>query len=195
MLNTRRDVFIVGILLSVLGLSIALHTLNPLPLTLPMLKAQQDDPSAYFRRGNRYQNSHPGFAITYYSTAIELDPSYVEAYYQRSIAYARVGNYTDAFADLDRVIELEPDVASHYFSRANLYKQVGNLEQALGDYSQAIAIDPAYLAAYFNRANTYYELGNTAEALADYEHFLDQYARQDGISMMARQRVQELTRS
>ena len=48
-------------------------------------------------------------AIADCSKAIELDPSYDRAYYNRAFAYSEKGEVTKAIGDLEKCIELSTD--------------------------------------------------------------------------------------
>jgi len=70
--------------------------------------------------------THPTF--TDYTSAIELDPDYAEAYYNRAYDRSEIRDYQGAIADYTKVIELAPDAAPAYFNRG-LAKQPNPQEQ------------------------------------------------------------------
>jgi tetratricopeptide (TPR) repeat protein len=187
-----RDRWIVGIGLALFAVTIILSVVKPVPLVPPVLPFNEDNPQAHLRRGNRFLAAYPGMAIPNYSRAIELDPGFVVAYYQRAQAYYRVGNVDAAFADMDTVIALAPDEPEYIFSRANMYRKAGEQQAAIADYNAAIALDPKYAVAYYNRANAYYDLDRLADALEDYRTFLNLYGRRDLFSAMAYERIDEI---
>lgn len=62
---------------------------------------------AWFNQGNmRYNSGDYTSAIECYSKAIDTDASFGEAYYNRGIAYLRMGNKRLAFSDLSKAGEL-----------------------------------------------------------------------------------------
>jgi tetratricopeptide (TPR) repeat protein len=188
-----RDRLILGTFGVFVGIVILVTQLDIGPVVLPMLKANENNPTAYYNRGNRYLYSDPGYAITYFNHALELDPDYVDALYQRALAYSRVDNTEAALADLDQLVRLAPGEALYVLARANLHNDLGHLEAALQDYDLALRIDPEYAAIYFSRANAYYDAGEKDAALQDYLAFLDRYRFNDQIYRIANQRVEELT--
>ncbi len=191
--NTRFDRAVVGIILSFVGLLFVLNLVKPEPLMLPMLRVNQDNPKAYFQRGKRLLATDPGSAITYYSQAIQLDPAYTDAYYQRSLAYQRVGNAAGALSDLDQAIVLDPASALYHLARGNLYNQANRPDHAIADYTAAIRLDPTSAAAYFNRAGTLYDMDRMGAALADYRVFFNLYHIPDQVTALATQRVENIT--
>ena len=48
-------------------------------------------------------------AIAEYSKVIEIDPKDSEAYYNRGVAYAKLGKYDLALADFEKTLELDPN--------------------------------------------------------------------------------------
>ena len=57
-------------------------------------------------------------AIAEYNEAIELDPKYVEAYFNRGNAYDEKGQYKQAISDFTKAIEINPRFAEAYNNRA-----------------------------------------------------------------------------
>lgn len=73
--------------------------------------------------------------------AIEIAPTFPDAYFNRGSAYLEVEDFRQSVADLDRAIELNPSDAVAYFNRALAYSGLGNLEQAATDCDRAIELD------------------------------------------------------
>ncbi len=62
-------------------------------------------------------------AIQEYTQAIRLNPSYSEAYYNRAIAYYRIGNMNQAISDMQTAINLNPND----LEMKNFYKKIAYL--------------------------------------------------------------------
>ena len=60
-------------------------------------------------------------AISDYTSAIELDSTYAEAYFNRGGSYYEVGWYEEAIADLSRAIQLDPEDDRFYAWRSVAY--------------------------------------------------------------------------
>jgi tetratricopeptide (TPR) repeat protein len=105
--------------------------------------------SRFFRRladahrhyGNLYGNRDEHWAaIESYTRAVELDPSYAEAYYSRGVIYWReVANHSRAVDDLTRVIEIEPSRVEAYFNRAMAHQARHEFERAIADFEHYLA--------------------------------------------------------
>jgi tetratricopeptide (TPR) repeat protein len=107
-------------------------------------------------------------AAVAYTRAIEMDPSYAAAYYNRACIYLVKKNYDGLISDTTMALSLG------HGSRANLlclrgtgWAGKGDFDKALTDHNAAIAIDPSYALAYNNRGNDYYRKGDVARAIKD----------------------------
>ena len=111
-------------------------------------------------------------AIADYDSAVELDPEYAVAYYNRGILYDGLEDYDHALADYTQVITLMPDAINTYLSRARIYSLQENAQAALDDYDTVIGLNPDLPEPYIMRghANTLAE--NTQSAAADYAEWL-----------------------
>jgi len=85
-------------------------------------------------------------AITDYDRAIELNPEYVYAYFNRAHAHRVEGNTEQSIADYSKVIELNPEHPTVYENRAKAYTAHGDLDKAAYDHARVIlqlsAINP-----------------------------------------------------
>lgn len=135
---------------------------------------------AYKLRGDVYQGleNYPS-AIDDYTQAIEFNPQYASAYWQRALTYGAQGNYQEALADFDSSINLNPDYRSQlpsdsgysgaYYTRGNIYRNDGNYELAIVDYTQALELNFEPLEwIYYWRGVSYAGLGQNTLALNDY---------------------------
>lgn len=105
-----------------------------------------------------------GYAGTYFENyeetikefdrAIELEPEYAGAYYNRGCIH-REGDKRRAIRDFSKAIKLKSDYAEAYNNRGSLYEDIGNYKQAIRDFSKAIKLRPDYAMAYVNRGVTY----------------------------------------
>lgn len=108
-------------------------------------------------------------AIVHFDRAIELDPTYLQAYIERGNIKDTIGDLPGAVADFTKAIAIDPKSSTAYYNRGTVLSKNGSITAAIADYTAAIAIDPRYAAAYLNRANNLDDLGKSASAFADYE--------------------------
>ncbi len=77
-------------------------------------------------------------ALRAFAKSIHLEPTYLGAYINRGITYARVGNLQQAIDDYSKVIELSPgDVTAHYL-RGCARKRIGMDDEAKEDLEKAV---------------------------------------------------------
>ena len=94
----------------------------------------------HIRQGNKDS------AIEDFTKAIEIDPGYYYAYYNRALVYYRSGNLVDCLADYNKAIELNPENVYWTIERGFLYMEIGEREKALIDLerSQELGIPYEY---------------------------------------------------
>lgn len=122
-------------------------------------------------------------AITAYSRTIELHPDWLNAHYNRGLAYFdrywQTGNASDldaAIEDVNVVLALRPDTVDPLINRGIAYytrNQPGDLARALADFNRALAVDDHAQGAYFNRGLAYIRAGERSRWEADLARALE----------------------
>jgi tetratricopeptide (TPR) repeat protein len=105
-------------------------------------------------------------ALNDYNCAIDLNPSYIEAYNNRGLIYVKSGLYERAIEDYNHAIELKPDILV-YKNRGIAYGITGKYDKAIEDFTSIIIIDKNNVEAYNYRAITYCNMGNYDKAWED----------------------------
>lgn len=106
-----------------------------------------------------------------FQKAVELQPSYFEPYLDFGIFYFRLGNYSEAEAQLQRAIKLAPEgpqLARGYASLCGVYAEVGRYNDAESQCRRAMEIEPS-ARAYSNLGAMLAYLGRDGEAVIQYE--------------------------
>jgi tetratricopeptide (TPR) repeat protein len=102
------------------------------------------------RQGNQEK------AIEYFSKAIEDNPEYSDAYYNRAYAQQLIGGKENQIiTDYTKSLELNPNDNEAYMNRGLIYMKMGNNEKAISDYKESIRIKPDYSIVYANLGNAY----------------------------------------
>jgi len=102
-------------------------------------------------------------AFYHYNKAIQINPIYAHAYYNRGIANYLYGRKQLALADFQETIRLMPKIpksASAYHNIGIIYAELGQYQTAIDYYNEAIGLKPDYADAYYNRALVYFEIGD-----------------------------------
>jgi tetratricopeptide (TPR) repeat protein len=108
--------------------------------------------------------------IGLWSYVIKNEPMRVPlAYYNRGIAFDRMGQYNKAVEDYDKVIALNPAHFEAYNNRGLAFDKLGRPDRAIDNFGAAIAVNPLYYQANFNRAIILERMGLYREAIEDYD--------------------------
>lgn len=76
-------------------------------------------------------------AVTDFTRALQLDPGFVDALYDRGLVYWRdLSDGDRAAQDLTRVVELEPQRWEAWFNRAFARQLQGDSDGAIADFAQ-----------------------------------------------------------
>jgi tetratricopeptide (TPR) repeat protein len=107
-------------------------------------------------------------AIENYGRAIELNPGYVPAYYNRAGAHYAKADYDQAIEDYGRAIQLKPNYADAFNNRGVAYLAKGAVDKAIADFGAAIRLNPNNVAAVVNRGHFYAAHGQFELADVDF---------------------------
>lgn len=119
---------------------------------LELHKILRRDPQGYLKIVNQW---------------IDENPRNSHAYFDRHLAWMRIGEPLQALEDINKVIELNPK-SSSFQARGDDYRHLGQYEKALEDYTRGEAMDPAQWDSFalLYQADCHARLGDEASALA-----------------------------
>jgi len=106
-------------------------------------------------------------AGSFFSQAIEKDPKYVEAYYNRGVIRFMRQDFAGASSDLNKAIELDPKNPMAYISRGMCYIASMDYVQGMADLNKAIQVAPDDFRGYGARALAYMNAGDAISAMPD----------------------------
>lgn len=105
-------------------------------------------------------------AVTYFTRAIEANPTHRLSYMLRGTTYGVMGKYEPAAEDYTKYIELtKKPKAEDYILRGGCYSKLGLYDKAIPWYEKAIALNPKSGEAYNNLGYTWFLKGNKDKAL------------------------------
>jgi tetratricopeptide (TPR) repeat protein len=88
------------------------------------------------------RKGQPDEALAHFQQAINLQPDYAEAYYNRgNVLYAK-GRIDEAMADFEKTLQIQPSDADAHTGLGNVLLRKGALKEAIAQYSQAVALAP-----------------------------------------------------
>ncbi|CAL1530862.1 unnamed protein product [Lymnaea stagnalis] len=123
-------------LMSYLHRGILYNTLGKPESAIPdfesVLKLNKDVAAAHVNLGLIFMTRHSNYhrAIKKFTSAINVDPTYVRAYVCRAEAYHKIHELKNALKDFTKAIHLRPDVHHYYMYRGQLVLELGNLDLA-----------------------------------------------------------------
>lgn len=91
-------------------------------------------------------------AISSYSYAVRLNPSYDEAYNNLGIAYHKKGDPEAAIAQFEKALTIKPNFPEVYNNLGNALNDLGKLNSAKNNYLKAIQLAPKFYQAHNNLA-------------------------------------------
>jgi tetratricopeptide (TPR) repeat protein len=107
-------------------------------------------------------------AVVVLERAVTLFPNYCAAWNDLGYAYAYSGNFSKAFAAMDKYVALEPDEANAHDSYGEILRMAGKFDQALQQYRTSIRLDPNF-GSEVGVADTYALMGREQDARDEYE--------------------------
>ncbi len=112
-------------------------------------------------------------AIENFTSAIDLNPRFPEAFYQRALLYIRGSDNNKALSDYSQAIRLDQNELIYYTSRARCYLVIGSLDPALNDLNKALEMNPPSRDLY----NIYYLRGRIHDRKKDNIKALQDYSK------------------
>jgi len=87
--------------------------------------------------------------------AIELDSTYIDAYYYIGIANNEKKDYNTAIEYFKKIIDLNSDHAKAWNHMGFSYEKLDQFDKAIDAYKTAIGFESSYTLAHYNLANAY----------------------------------------
>jgi tetratricopeptide (TPR) repeat protein len=104
-----------------------------------------------------YREKRYDEALAAYDHAIELDPHYADAYYNKGEVLRRFERYDDALVLYNLAVEADPLFADAWYKKGRMLHKLKRDKEALVAYDQAIQLEPlmpgfitAMLMSYLN---------------------------------------------
>ncbi len=125
------------------------------PMTLAQKEQTYSAEDFYFSGINNIKDGNVETAIADFTKAVDKEPGYGEAYFERAKAYARLKDKESAHDD--------------YLRAAEIFRFQKEINRAITSYNSAIEMNRKSIAAYLGRGDLYLAKGQEIAALADYD--------------------------
>ena len=111
-------------------------------------------------------------ALQAFNIALQMNPSFAQAYNNRGSVYAGKSENDAAITDFSHAIQYQPAYAEAYINRGMAYCAENRLQEAIADFSHALSIAPQLIMAYNERGIAFAMQGQYQTALADFDSVL-----------------------
>lgn len=185
MMNSRRPIFTLALLLLLVTSSLVTHAQDPSSnpyqrgITLSAegkykeaaeafeqaCKLEPNNADAFYQLGQAYRNSEQlPAAIKAYQQALKLKPKWFEALYGLGVAYGMAGSPKDAVIYLKESIALQADSAGAFYNLGVAYSDLGQNAEAAEAFKKATQLNPKDADNFFNLGVAYQNLNRLKEA-------------------------------
>ena len=111
----------------------------------------------YYERAYQKWNESNDYygAIEEFTKAIEVDPNYIEAYYDRAFLRGMIKDYYGQIEDYTEIIKINPDFDDYYWvtraysGRGKVRLYIDGLEAACEDWKKAADLGDKFDAEWF----------------------------------------------
>jgi len=125
----------------------------------------------YFRQAEKLEMEDVDAAEAAYRKAIELDPSFENAYLNLGAILCEAQHNEAALALYDIAIAACPGSALIRFNRAVALEDLGRLDEAVSSYELSLELDSSLADAHFNIARLKEKLGDSQSALRHFNAY------------------------
>lgn len=145
---------------------------------------EKEKPAEYYIwRGNAWYNQkNDDKAIADYNKAIEIDPQYALAFYNRGFAQGNIKEYNNAIEDYRKALAIDPNIIGAHVAMSSALRALKKYEDAIKECDKAITIDPNYANAYYNRGLARKEMNiDLVASKQDFKKYLELTADENDI--------------
>ena len=104
-------------------------------------------------------------AVEFYSKAIECNPEFVQAFFNRAFAYDKLNETAKAIEDYKKVTELQPNNAYAFYNRGIALDKICCFDEAIDCFTKAINLLPNKADFYYNRGVAYKKCKKLTQAV------------------------------
>lgn len=94
------------------------------------------------------------------------------AHYCKSLCLSAIGDYAEAFSEINICLDLYEDFEDALIERGNLYQGMEEYDKSILDYTKALDVSPKNQSALYNRGYVYLICGMFNEAAKDFSEIV-----------------------
>jgi tetratricopeptide (TPR) repeat protein len=128
----------------------------------------------WFEKGKDFWNNYDyADAIQCFEKALEVNPSYVDAWLYKSSSLQCLDRLTDSIEPLNKCLEIDPSCYWALDQKGYVLARLRRFHEAIDWYESANRARPAYAHPWFGKGEALYELGRYDDALYCYNEIID----------------------
>jgi len=112
-------------------------------------------------------------AIASFDKAIEANPGYVMAYYNRALAKEGLRNYKGAIGDFEKAIKMKPRFTDAIYGKGLAMEILEDYKGAIAEYDKVVKLDPGFSYINYNRGRAKIYLSDYNGAMDDLSKAID----------------------
>ena len=129
-----------------------------------------DKKGRFLLKGNeKLKENDARGALEFYAEALELDSTYVDAYYNKGLAHILLIQIEEGISDFSIAIQYQPNFADAYFQRGLSYLDNGEFYKAREDADKLKSLEPDNWESFFLSGLVEEKLKNLAQALVEFQ--------------------------
>jgi tetratricopeptide (TPR) repeat protein/TolB-like protein/predicted Ser/Thr protein kinase len=145
-------------------------------LTDALVAKYPDDKEAHWLQGHSELSAgRVGESVRAYEKAIDLDPSFSNAYNNLGYAYALSGDYEKAFSVMKTYLALIPDAYNGYDSGIEVYMMAGKFDMALKMADDGLRRNSSWVGCYNRQGQIFLLMGDPEKAKEKFRMFATQF--------------------
>lgn len=124
-----------------------------------------------------YEKGQTDLAIKLYTEAIEINPDYAQAYYQRGELYRGLKQWDKAMADVESTLARDKKHLGALRRRGGHFFHTGKYAEAVADFTAAVKMKDHTWHDYYMRGRALAALEESQSALRDFNRAIDESSK------------------
>lgn len=138
------------------------------------VKGYETNPLILFYIANCYYfENNFNASLQYYDKAIDINPQFSEAWYNKGGSLTDLKIYEDAIESYNSAINISPNYSEAWNNKGHVLGKLGRHEDAIAAYDRTTNINPKHSNAWYNRGNALNNLGKYEKAIESYDIAID----------------------
>jgi len=138
------------------------------------LAKEPNEKSYYLLAKCYYAMGKKEYAIEIYNKAIELNPNYAEAYFNKGVCLSNLNFKSEAIDMYNKTIELNPNFIDAYFQRGYCFYNLKKYQKAMVEMNKVLELDPNYYQAFYEKGFCFQKMKRYEEAIIELSKAIEQ---------------------